>query len=99
MSPVDANAWESWCTHVLSELKRLNESVEDVKKEITSLKVELGRLEAGSGTACYDDIESRLRAVERDNAVLKVKSGFWGGIMGLASAMAALLMWWLTKAK
>ena len=44
---------------------------------------------------CYETLNKRLGKIETDIAMLKVKSGAWGAIMGLITALGAILVKYL----
>lgn len=41
--------------------------------------------------ACYEKVDSRLGAIERDIVSLKIRSGVWGAIAGMVPAIGVLL--------
>lgn len=43
------DTWREWSRHVLAELKRLNETQEDLNKEIKTISVEIAMLKVKSG--------------------------------------------------
>jgi len=50
MSPkTDPDAWETWCKHVLLELKRLAESSEETAKRMASQEAAISALKVKSG--------------------------------------------------
>ena len=42
------NDWGMWANHVLAELKRLNESIEDIRKDLTTVTMEVVALKVKS---------------------------------------------------
>ena len=41
--------WNSWSKHILTELNRLNVSIENLSKQSTKLQVEIARLKVQAG--------------------------------------------------
>jgi len=44
----EINDWGMWANHVLAELKRLNESIEDIRKDLTGVTMEVVTLKVKS---------------------------------------------------
>lgn len=80
MSPVGdgvgTNGWNEWSRHVLNELKRLNDVVEDLRGEVSGLREQ----NAEQNTQTRADI-----------AGLTVKSGLVGLLGGLFPALGVLI--------
>lgn len=44
----DLSDWGQWANHVLAELKRLNDSIEELRKDLTSVTIEVVQLKVKS---------------------------------------------------
>lgn len=88
MNPVDlpssteGNGWNEWSRFVLSELKRLNTVVEDLRDDVQDLKQESAKQ------------NTNTRA---DIAALKVRAGLVGLAGGTIPAVGVLI-WMILKA-
>jgi len=43
------NTWNEWSKYVLKELERLNDNYENVNKNVSEIKVEIGQLQVKAG--------------------------------------------------
>jgi hypothetical protein len=66
------NGWGEWSRHVLSELKRMNDQYEQIVIAIGKDK---------------EAMDKELREIYVQLAVLQVKSGIWGIVGGIFSAL------------
>ena len=93
----NANAgWQEWSKHVLHELKRLNENIEDVKDDIGELKITLTKHDVFIEEAKDKDIIGKV--VNNTKFVNNVNKLVWklvgtaiisaGGITGLVNYLS-----------
>ena len=45
----NTNGWNEWSRYVLKELERLNENIEELHKEVTKIRIDLGMLQVKAG--------------------------------------------------
>jgi len=88
MSNNEDNGWNEYQKLILSELKRLNtlydklcEEIKDMGKDYDSKLDRMSR-----------DKDEKIVELKVEISALKVKSGLWGSLAGLVSALAVLLL-------
>jgi hypothetical protein len=69
------SGWSEYQQLVLSELKRHNDQLESIDDKITELRGELSKFQI---------------QIAAEVAMLKVKSGLWGGLAGVITVLLAL---------
>jgi hypothetical protein len=77
------NGWPEWGKYVLKELERLNECYTGLKREVTEIQVQLGRISENT---------RGINGVKEDVTSLKVKAGVWGLVGGAIPILIALLL-------
>lgn len=93
----EANSWAEYSKMVLQELEYHHETLEEVKTQLTQMRVELARdraqlqkVELLEGRIAL--AEKRLADLESGQAVLHVKSGLWAAAATAVTVMGALLL-------
>lgn len=82
------NGWDAYQKLVLSDLRRLDESVEKLGTRIESaIKHERGNRQVVENATTVE-----LRRIALEVHGLKIKAGVWGMLGGLLPVIAALLM-------
>jgi len=88
---IERDGWSEYQLLVLAELKRHNDVLEHLAREISTMKVDL---------AVFEKVELRMTELEKrmnksavEIGMLQIKAGVWGGIAGLAVALATALLY------
>ena len=95
----NSGEWNEWRNFVLNELKQLSESYKDILSEIREQR----RDDNNCMTAMKSDYMTRFietntsigRTISKiwaEIAVLKTKSGIWGAVGGVVSAMLIIIV-------
>lgn len=84
------SGWSEYQMLVLAELKRHNEVLEMLAREIGALKVELALFERHHER--LTKLETGQTTHDIEIARLEVKAGLWGALAGLIAAVGAALM-------
>ena len=69
----------------LEEIKRITDKIDNLKEKTKDLEKSLS------------NFISNISTIKEDIVSLKVKDGIWGGLSGLLSALAAAIIYALTK--
>lgn len=48
-SPIENGSWTAWAHHILSELKRLDECSQHMKRQMNDIRIEQAKLQVKSG--------------------------------------------------
>lgn len=78
----------------LEELKRMNDKISNIKEDVVQLQPLLRDVEILK--TLVEALKS-IPKMQEDITTLKVKSGLWGGLSGIATSVATGLIYFLMK--
>ena len=89
--PIERDGWSEYQLLVLAELKRHNDVLEHLAREISTMKVDLAVFEKVE--LRMTDLEKRMNTSAVEIGMLQVKAGVWGGVAGLFVALATAVLY------
>jgi predicted nucleic acid-binding Zn-ribbon protein len=92
--PDEPTTWEQLGYHIRETLRTLLKTSDDTNNRVTALQTELAKRNQMIDTlqADYQELSDQVQRLREDVAVLRWKSGAWGALMGVVTALAAILL-------